>query len=98
MLYIVLQKQTFILFYIILSASYYGIFHPKRQAASESDCDPDLKIFGQQIWIEADNTMNYHLPHFFELQHAMGGSTEITNDFRGREMLAAYITTMAKNA
>lgn len=51
MLYIVLQKQTFILFYIILSASYYGIFHPKRQAASESDCDPDLDTpFRKNIW------------------------------------------------
>lgn len=56
------------------------------------------KTFGQQIWIEADNTTSYHLPHSFELQHALGGSTEITNDFRGREMIAAYNTTMAKNA
>lgn len=60
-----------------------------------SDCDSDLdapsrkKTFGQQIWIEADNTTNYHLPNFFELQHALGGSTEITNDFHdnGKECL-----------
>lgn len=58
---------------------------PARATANLISTLLPAKTFGQQIWIEADNTTNYHLPHSFELQHVLGGSTEITND--GKECL-----------